>query len=177
MRESATDYILRRLKENECALVNPQISEEPFLNILKMMRAWNDECEVHYRDDGLLIESDYNYEGKERKGFVLIKEKREPGEYTYYSHSSCLCDGTMVFWFDLANDMVKKLLCFGTYYMPMFDPATMRTEDYTLVYEIDNAVRITEYGEELAPEDKKWMCGRFGLFLPIRFSVEKRLKA
>lgn len=87
-------------------------------------------------------------------------------DFQYFTSESCHHDGTLVHSVSLLEKCVSKVCCLGTFYKPLGEPH----DGMTVHIEVGNFVVLNEYDEDgklFAPEDKKWMCERTTVLLPL----------
>lgn len=167
--ETALEYIQRRLKETNFEPRNPHWSTVSMEDVLKeIIRPEALNWGVDPLD---LTVSGTNNEGEHYSYDTSIKKKNPSDEYDYYTMVSLVCDGTMAFWHELLGKAAYRLVKGETYYTLGFKEES--PSGYRFIYEVDEAVMLSEYDASFAPEGKPWMCSSFQLYVPIKFSVER----
>ena len=86
----------------------------------------------------------------------------------------CTCDGTLIFYNDLMEDVLRSLASGETYNKEKEpDDFVNHLGDYDRCYEIGDLVFGEEFDEKFGTEEKPWMQSRFTVFLPIKMDFVK----
>ena len=94
-------------------------------------------------------------------------------DFNYFTLKSCVCDGTLVFMTELMEEILKKIGRLETCYAPIIrDIPQEEIQNYKLHYEVGDFITNT-YIVAPPDKDKPWMCDKFTVMLPIKFTVEK----
>lgn len=164
--ETALEYMQRRFAEDNWELKNPHWSTVDMEYVLKEIVR---PAPLNWDTEPMLCA--LRGENSEEQFEVMIKKKRAGDRYDYFTKAALVCDGTLVFWLTLFTEIVQKLINGNTYYTLAFKEIS--PFGYRFIYEVDEAVMLSQCDESFAPEDKPWMCASFQLYLPIKFSVER----
>lgn len=107
---------------------------------------------------------------------VNIEVQYNPdADFDYFTTESCICDGTLMFYFDLCREILEKLFFGNTQYKPKLPENYEKDMDkYIIKYVVGDFVFSDEFGEEFATEDKPWMLSRFSVMLPIKIDFVNR---
>jgi hypothetical protein len=97
----------------------------------------------------------------------VILEFNPDADFQYFTSLSCIHDGSLAHLVSLLEKCVSRVCCLGTFYKPLGEPHNGMTVHIV----VGNFVVLNEYdkeGDSFAPEDKKWMCERTTVLLPLR---------
>ena len=90
------------------------------------------------------------------------------GDFDYFTSDSFISDGTLLFWADCIDGLLRKVLSLGTYNKEFGMPPNGCTVNLI----IGNAVSCAEYDGDWIPADKKWMRERTTILLPLKVWYE-----
>ena len=96
-------------------------------------------------------------------------------EFNYFITDSCVCDGTLMFMRDLMTNILKKIGQLQTCYAPALNAAIIKDINNgksIIHYEVGDFI-TNAYMVEPPDIDKPWMCDRFTVMLPVKFTIEK----
>lgn len=131
-------------------------SEKIFTNVLKDCRNWLIRREL---EDGTKID------------ITIYLTINPEAEFDYFTSSSSVHDGTLVFKLELINDCICNVICGKTYNKNMGEPKSNNTVHYI----VGNLVVLNEYDmdhNKFCSKDKPFLCERTTVLLPIRMSLE-----
>lgn len=131
-------------------------SEKIFTNVLKDCRNWLIRREL---EDGTKID------------ITIYLTINPEAEFDYFTSSSSVHDGTLVFKLELINDYICNVICGKTYNKNMGEPKSNNTVHYI----VGNLVVLNEYDmdhNKICSKDKPFLCERTTVLLPIRMSLE-----
>lgn len=95
--------------------------------------------------------------------------------FEYFTNETVICDGTLIFFNELINKVLSKILQCGTYNKHNAPKDfTNNPSNYKIKYIIGNLVLATEHGDEFSTEKKLWMKSRFTVMLPIKIEYIKK---
>lgn len=97
-------------------------------------------------------------------------------EFNYFITESCVCDGTLMFMNELMTNILKKIGRLQTCYAPALDgipQEEFENGNYIIHYEVGDFI-ANSFIIEPPEKDKLWMCDRFTVMLPVKFTIEKR---
>ena len=155
------EYIKNRIEEGNC---NDMSMEE-----------FQDMCEIPFKSyfsegcgDYIIIAI------KKDSDEVLSDLTYEPdAEFNYFITETCVCDGTLMFMNKLMTRILQKIGQLKTCYAPAVVEITSdNVNDYILHYHVGDFV-ANSYIVEPPYKDKLWMCDRFTVMLPVKFTIEK----
>jgi hypothetical protein len=155
------EYIKKRIEEGSCN----NMSIEEFQNMY----------ELSYKSYFLEGRGDYHIVGiKKDSEEIFADVTYEPdAEFDYFITETCICDGTLIFVKDLMTKILQKIGQFGTVYAPAIVGITEdNINDYVFHYHVGDFV-VNSYIIEPTDKDKPWMCDKFTVMLPVKFTVEK----
>lgn len=111
------------------------------------------------------------------KGDIEIQVKYDPeAEFEYFTMETCICDGTLFFFYELMATVLNKVFEFNTYNKEKIpNDYASNPFIYKLKYIIGNPVIAVEHNAKFATEDKPWMLDRFSVMLPIKMDFEKMI--
>ena len=85
-------------------------------------------------------------------------------DFDYFTSDSFISDGTLLFWAESIDALLRKVLTLSTYNKELGKPPNGCTVNWI----IGNAVSCAEYDGDWVPEDKKWMRERTTILLPLK---------
>jgi hypothetical protein len=97
-------------------------------------------------------------------------------EFNYFITESCVCDGTLMFMNELMANILKKIGQLQTCYTPAFEGISQEefnNGNYMIHYEVGDFIANSCIIEPPYKE-KPWMCDRFTVMLPVKFSIKKQ---
>ena len=86
------------------------------------------------------------------------------GDFDYFTSDSFISDGTLLFWADCIDGLLRKVLSLETYNKELGIPPNGCTVNLV----IGNMVSLYEYDGDWIPTDKKWMRERTTMLLPLK---------
>lgn len=92
------------------------------------------------------------------------------GKFDYFTSSSLIHDGTLLFENECIIDCICNVICGKTYNKKIGKPKNGETIHYI----VGNLVVLSEhdiYGNIFTPKDKPYMCKRTTVLLPIKMTV------
>lgn len=153
------DYIKKRIADGNC---NGMTTEE-FSNM-----AWVSSEFIIKSDTGIDIIA------TTKDDDVVADLRYNPdAEFNYFTTETCTCDGTLLFMRELMDKIAHKIKSLNAYYAPMLkDIPEDKLDEYKMSYEIGDFV-TNSYIIEPPDKSKPWLCDKFTVMLPIRFTIEK----
>ena len=97
-------------------------------------------------------------------------------EFNYFITESCVCDGTLIFMNELMMNILKKIGQLQTCYAPALEGISqeeLNNGNYMIHYEVGDFV-VNSCIIEPPYKDKPWMCDRFTVMLPVKFTIKKQ---
>ena len=153
------EYIKKRIVEGSCN----NITIEEFSN-------------MSWLSSKFAIKSDTETDiiATTQDGDIIADLKYNPdAEFNYFTTETCVCDGTLAFVKELIDKIMYKIRTLNTYYAPMFENIPEdKLDEYKMSYEIGDFV-INSYIIEPPDKTKLWLCDKFTVMLPIKFTIEK----
>ena len=121
--------------------------------------------------DMSLVGTDDN--GKSFKILTSINYNPD-ADFEYFTMQRCVCDGTLIFYSDLVEDILLSLTGGETYNKEKepYDFINHQYE-YDRIYEIGDLVLGDEFSSKFGTKEKPWMQSRFTVFLPIKMDFVK----
>ena len=86
------------------------------------------------------------------------------GDFDYFTSGSFISDGTLLFWAECVDGLLRKVLSLGTYNKKLGAPPNGCAVNWI----IGNVVSCVEYDGDWVPADKKWMNERTTILLPLK---------
>ena len=126
---------------------------------------------VNYTKNGTIL-ADVSYLKGDKPYFNVIIKRDPSADFEYFTIQRCNCDGTFVFFQDLMNECINKMLNLKTCNVNKEIPKNLT--GYSIVYTVGDFVLAEEFSDEFATKEKPWMESRFTAMLPIKFDVVKR---
>lgn len=119
-----------------------------------------------------VIESSVSYLFSDPKLEVRIEHNPSPNEgFEYFTMERCLCDGTLYYFHQLAEQIINKLIYAQTYNCKKYPKDIIQSLDINIIhYTVGDLVCCQEYGK-YGTKDKPWLSSRFTVFLPIKFEI------
>lgn len=103
---------------------------------------------------------------------IRVKVTYDPDtNFKYFTTSSSIHDGTMLFVYENIEDCLKKILSSQTYDTSVGMPKDANNCNY--FYTIGDIVVVNEYGRRFATDEKPWMQQRTTVMIPIVFRYEE----
>ena len=90
------------------------------------------------------------------------------GDFDYFTSDSFISDGTLLFWAECADGLLREVLSLETYNKELGAPSN----GCTINWVIGNVVSCAEYDGDWVPADKKWMRERVTMLLPLKMWYE-----
>lgn len=155
------EYIKKRIEDGNCKNMHPEefinMSTVPFNTFLHFEDINDTMTLATTKDNKTIAELSYNPDA----------------DFDYFTTESCVCDGTLIFMKGLMEKVFTKICQLNTYYAPAFKEISEEDfGNYKMHYEVGDFVTNSHI---IDPPDKNkpWMCDRFTVMLPIKFTVEK----
>ena len=126
---------------------------------------------THYSKDNDLVLANIPYHKDNKSYFNVIIKYNPDADFEYFTMQRCICDGTFVFFQDLMNECVNKIIHLKTCNVNKTIPKDLT--GCSIVYTIGDFVLAEEFSNEFATNRKPWMKSRFTAMLPIKFEVIK----
>lgn len=155
-------YIKRRIEDGDCKNMPPE--EFANMSVTSLTWFWN---QISVGETIVLATT------KDKSKVIADLTYNPDADFNYFTTESCTCDGTLLFMADLMREILEKIRALNTCYAPAFKD--INEEDlcnYKFHYEVGDFV-INSHIIEPPNEDKPWLCDRFTVMLPIKFTVEK----
>lgn len=106
---------------------------------------------------------------------VIADLRYDPeADFNYFITETCVCDGTLMFMKELMSKILVKIQNLGTCYQPAIDHIKPDVIDNYKVHYVVGDFITNSYIVESPDKDKPWMCDKFTVMLPVKFSLEKR---
>lgn len=127
-----------------------------------------------YRDNMFDLTLNASDESGKRKRRVVIKHDPS-ASFDFVHMESCVCDGTMLFMFELIEKAFHCLLK-----SEIYNKATVPDDyvnnfwDYDIFYTVGDFVCESDNSDEYSTKEKPWMTQRFVVLLPVKVEVKKR---
>ena len=166
MINKSLEYIKKRLEEGNCRNMPLEEFEDmyviPFKSYFLEGRGEYQIIAITKENDGILADLTY----------------APDAEFNYFITESCVCDGTLAFMHDLMTNILKKIGQLKTCYAPALEGISQEefnSGNYMIHYEVGDFV-ANSYIIEPPDKDKLWMCDRFTVMLPVKFTIGKAIK-
>ena len=161
MINKSLEYVRKRIKEGNCR----NMSVEEF----------KDMYSIPFKS--CLLEDYMILAVKKDNNDILADLTYSPdAEFNYFITESCVCDGTLMFMKELMMNILKKIRQLQTCYAPAlegFSQEEINNGSYMFHYEVGDFV-ANSYIIEPPNKNKPWMCDRFTVMLPIKFTIERK---
>lgn len=159
------EYIKRRIEEGNCK----NMSQEEFTNM--NVAPLNSLCDKLSVGETIVLAIT-----KDEDRVIADLTYNPDADFDYFTTENCVCDGTLVFMNELMAKILKKIESLNTCYSPVLEGLTPEDiVNYIIHYEVGDFVTNSHIIEP-PDKDKPWMCDRFTVMLPIKFTIEKRGK-
>ena len=156
------EFVKRRIENGDCKNMLPEEFTE--MNIVPLNSYWD---KVGVGETIILAIT------KDKSEVIADLTYNPDAEFDYFTTESCVCDGTLLFMTELIEKILRKVGSLNTYYIPAFEGISEKDLcNYKLHYEVGDFVTNSCIIEP-PDKDKPWMCDRFTVMLPIKFTVEK----
>lgn len=107
------------------------------------------------------------------KGDINVKVTYNPNaDFSYFTTSSSIHDGTLLFVYKNIEDCLVKILTLQTYDKKIGLPKDVINSNY--FYTIGDIVVVNEFDDRFAPAEKPWMRQRTTVMVPIVFHYEEK---
>lgn len=157
------EFVKRKIENGDCKNMLPE--EFTDMNIIPLNSYWD---KVGIGDTIILVIT------KDESETIADLTYNPDAEFDYFTTESCVCDGTLLFMNELMVKILKKIGSLNTCYSPVLRGLTPEDiVNYKLHYEVGDFVTNSCIIEP-PDKDKPWMCDRFTVMLPIKFSIEKK---
>lgn len=159
--EKSLEYIKKRIEEGNCYNMSMEefqdMYEIPFKSCF--LEGHGDYMIIAVRKDSDKVLADLTYE--------------PDAEFNYFITETCVCDGTLMFMINLMTRILQKIGQLKTGYAPAIAEITEDSfNDYNLHYYVGDFV-ANSYIVEPPDKDKPWMCDKFTVMLPVKFTIDK----
>ena len=160
------EFVKERISSGQCNGMENNKYESMFeQDIRELFDAINDT-----KNGTILADIPYFKEGNKPYFNVIIKH--DPNvNFEYFTMQRCNCDGTFVFFRQLMDICIDKMIHLKTSNVNKEIPKDLT--GYSIVYTVGNFVLAEEFGSEFATKEQPWMLTRFTAMLPIKFDVVK----
>lgn len=112
-------------------------------------------------------------DGKHKRRVVINHDPSASFDFVHME--SCICDGTMLFMFELLEKSFHCLLKSEIYNKETVpDDYLKNFWDYDIFYTIGDFVCESDNSKEYGTKEKPWMTQRFVVLLPVKVEVKKR---
>ena len=163
MTNKSLEYIKKRIEEGNC--YNMPVEEFGDMYTIPLKSYFSEDC------------GDYIILARKDSGDILADLTYSPdAEFNYFITESCVCDGTLIFMNELMANILKKIGQLQTCYVPALEEISLEEINnggYIIHYEIGDFVANSCIIEP-PHKDKPWMCDRFTMMLPVKFTIEKQ---
>lgn len=164
MTNKSLEYIKKRIEEGNCH--NMPVEEFRDMYTIPFKSYFLEDCGDYIilavRKDSDDILADLTYSPN--------------AEFNYFITESCVCDGTLIFMNELIANILKKIKQLQTYYVHALEEISqeeINNGNYIIHYEVGDFVANSCIIEP-PHKDKLWMCDRFTVMLPVKFTIEKQ---
>lgn len=124
---------------------------------------------VNYtKNETILADISYLKKGGKPYFNVIIKCDSD-ADFEYFTMQRCNCDGTFVFFQNLMDECINKMIHLKTCNVNKEIPKDLT--GYSIIYTVGDFVLAEEFGDEFATKEKPWIQCRFTAMLPIKFDV------
>lgn len=107
------------------------------------------------------------------EGDITVQIAYNPNaDFSYFTTSSSIHDGTLLFVYENINDCIVKILTLQTYDKRIGIPED--ATNYNYFYTIGDIVVVNEFDDRFAPAEKPWMRQRTTVMVPIVFRYEEK---
>lgn len=156
------EYIKRRIEDGNLNNMSPE--EFVDMSVTPLTTFWD---KVSVGETIILATT------KDKSEVIADLTYNPEADFNYFTTESCTCDGTLIFMAELMENLLKKIGELNTYYLPALEE--INEEDlcnYKFHYEVGDFV-INSHIIEPPNKDKPWLCDRFTVMSPVKFTVEK----
>lgn len=115
------------------------------------------------------LRADVPYLKGDKPYFNVIIKRDPDADFEYFTMQRCNCDGTFVFFQDLMDECIDKMIHLKTCNVNKEIPKDLT--GHSIIYTVGDFVLAEEFGDEFATKEKPWMKSRFTAMLPIKFDV------
>ena len=155
------EYIKKRIEEGNCRDMS--------------MEEFKDMYEIPFKSYFLEGRGDYMIIAiRKDSDEVLADLTYEPdAEFNCFITEACVCDGTLMFMNELVTRILQKIEQLKVCYGPAIAEITAdNANDYNLHYYVGDFVANSHIVDP-PDKDKLWMCDKFTVMLPVKFTIEK----
>lgn len=164
MTNKSLEYVRKRIEEGNC-------NNMPIEEFQDMYAIPFKSCLLEGTEDYIVLA-----ERKDSDKVLADLTYSPDAEFNYFITESCVCDGTLMFMRDLVANVIEKIVRLQTCYAPAVDGISVKefnNGNYTMHYEVGDFVANSHIIEP-PDKDKLWMCDRFTVMLPVKFTIEKQ---
>lgn len=176
MSNKSLEFVKKRINSDLCKGVNKKTYD--FMKELNFRNVVEKILHKEFGSDGLKMDIPLQKADSGTIANIGLKIVYDAdANFQYFTIESCLCDGTLIFYNELVNRILNKLLALETCYkLTKPKDAERNLEKYNICYTVGNFV-FASGNEHNPPKDKLWMNDRIAVMLPIKCEfIEKRLK-
>lgn len=164
MVNKSLEYVRKRIEEGNCRNMSVEEFKDMYTIPFKsyFLEGRGDYMILAIRKDSDDILADLTYS--------------PDAEFNYFVTESCVCDGTLMFMNELMTNILKKIGQLQTCYAPALEGISqeeINNGNYMIHYEVGDFVANSCIVEP-PYKDKLWMCDRFTVMLPVKFTIEKQ---
>lgn len=166
--KNSLDFVKNRIKNGETRDMNISDYESiEQVDLLKWLDNTNNKKLLKHLTNGIVSINEY---------FSYSVKYNPNEEYDYFTMSSCICDGTLMFYNGLCENVLNKVLNAETCKNDiMTDEIYNNIKEYIIEYTIGDFVFGDEYDlKKFGTKEKPWMYSRFTVMLPIKFIVRRK---
>ena len=166
MENKSLTYIRRRIEEGNCN--NMPVEEFKDMYVIPFKSYFLEGC-GEYQIIAVT---------KEQDGLIADLTYAPDADFNYFITEYCVCDGTLAFMHDLMTKILKKIGQLQTCYAPALDGISkeeFNSGNYMVHYEVGDFI-ANSYIIDPPDKNKLWMCDRFTVMLPVKFTIGERIK-
>ena len=160
MKNKSINFIKDRIKNDYCGdMKNNTYDSFREVSLISYLETNALEYTIKTNDEEIDIAIEYN----------------EDESFEYFTNETVICDGTLIFFNELINKVISKVVQCGTYNI-YTAPKDFKNNlsNYKIKYIIGNLVLATEHGDKFSTKEKPWMKSRFTVMLPIKVEYIKK---
>lgn len=163
MTNKSLEYVRKRIEEGNCNNMSVEEFKDMYAIPFKsyFLEGRGDHMIIALRKDSDDILADLTYS--------------PDAEFNYFITESCVCDGTLMFMSELATNILKKIGQLQTCYAPALKgipQEEFNNGNYMIHYEVGDFIANSCIIEP-PYKDKPWMCDRFTVMLPVKFTIDR----
>lgn len=158
------NYIKNRLTKGDC--LNMPIEDFKEMNVIPFYTVVDDE-----HKDYTIIATD-----KDNKKVLADLIYAPDAEFNYFITETCVCDGTLIFIYELIGNILKLIMSLRTSHRLIFEKEFSQKEfdngNCIIHYEVGDFV-INSQIIESPDKSKPWLTNDITVMLPVKYSIEK----